>query len=315
MSGRSRSASLRWPRRSKSGYSRHVPARKPIWSAKPSVESYGTRHRPWVRSCAGQPCRGWPISVNRPGCASGATRCARRANSSPRTTRSSAGSPRRRGHRSLGRAVAPHSHRAGLGYDHFEVIVDDRSRRSVVVQVPGESGASAAALAQAIGVFAAGGIVVERPSPTTASPIRRAPTETRDPPSRRNPLTPNARLAMGYDQQPPDSRRLNLWVPKNRRPPSVDRPISPIVTVITPTFNHAPFIGRCLTSVLEQTECRWEQIVVDDGSTDGTAEIVRHFADRRIRYVPGITGDCGSRRRVQPGTEHGARRADRRSRG
>ena len=39
------------------------------------------------------------------------------------------------GHRTLGRANAPHSHRANLGYDHFEVIVDDRSRRSVVVQV------------------------------------------------------------------------------------------------------------------------------------------------------------------------------------
>ena len=51
----------------------------------------------------------------------------------------------------------------GLGYDHFEVIVDDRSRRSVVVHVPDETGASAAtALAQALAVFAAEGITVER---------------------------------------------------------------------------------------------------------------------------------------------------------
>jgi hypothetical protein len=50
-----------------------------------------------------------------------------------------------------------------LGYDHFEVVVDDRSRRSVVVEVPDESGASAAtALAQALAVFAADGIAVER---------------------------------------------------------------------------------------------------------------------------------------------------------
>ena len=67
------------------------------------------------------------------------------------------------GHRALGRATAPHSHRAGLGYDHFEVIVDDRSRRSVVVQVADDSGASAAtALATALAVFAAEGITVER---------------------------------------------------------------------------------------------------------------------------------------------------------
>jgi transposase InsO family protein len=67
------------------------------------------------------------------------------------------------GHRALGRAVGPHSHGPGLGYDHFEVIVDDRSRRSVVVHVPDETGASAAAgLAQALAVFAADGIKVER---------------------------------------------------------------------------------------------------------------------------------------------------------
>lgn len=67
------------------------------------------------------------------------------------------------GHRALGRAHAPGNHRSRLGYDHFEVIVDDRSRRSVVVQVTDESGASAAtALATALAIFAAEGITVER---------------------------------------------------------------------------------------------------------------------------------------------------------
>lgn len=74
----------------------------------------------------------------------------------------------------------------------------------------------------------------------------------------------------------------------------METPTTPLVTIITPTFNHARFIGRCIASVLEQTESRWEQIVVDDGSTDGTGEIVSHFTDRRIRYVVrghrGITG-------------------------
>ena len=71
-------------------------------------------------------------------------------------------------------------------------------------------------------------------------------------------------------------------------------PPAPLVSIITPTYNHALYIGRCLESVLAQTEPRWEQIVVDDGSTDGTAEIVKHFADARIRYVAqphrGISG-------------------------
>jgi len=67
------------------------------------------------------------------------------------------------GHRALGRAFAPHSHHAGLGHDHFEVVIDDRSRRSVVVHVPDETGASAAsALATALAIFATEGIEVER---------------------------------------------------------------------------------------------------------------------------------------------------------
>ena len=69
------------------------------------------------------------------------------------------------GHRSLGRSTEARRLKLGLGlgYDHFEVIVDDRSRRSVVVHVPDETGASAAAaLAEALAVFAADGITVER---------------------------------------------------------------------------------------------------------------------------------------------------------
>jgi transposase InsO family protein len=69
------------------------------------------------------------------------------------------------GHRALGRSteVRRHQHRAGQAYDHFEVLVDDRSRRSVVVPVPDESGASAAAaLELALAAFEANGIAVER---------------------------------------------------------------------------------------------------------------------------------------------------------
>lgn len=66
------------------------------------------------------------------------------------------------GHRVLGRSARPRIRR-GAGYDHFEVIVDDRSRRAVVVQVPDETGASAAAaLRLALATFEAQGIGVER---------------------------------------------------------------------------------------------------------------------------------------------------------
>lgn len=67
------------------------------------------------------------------------------------------------GHRVHGRDGVRRNRRHGPGYDHFEVIVDDRSRQTVVVPVPDESAASAAAaLELALDGFAAAGIGVER---------------------------------------------------------------------------------------------------------------------------------------------------------
>jgi transposase InsO family protein len=67
------------------------------------------------------------------------------------------------GHRVQGRSSETRRRKRGLGYDHFEVVIDDRSRRSVVVPVPDESAASAAAaLEVALSTFAADGIEVER---------------------------------------------------------------------------------------------------------------------------------------------------------
>lgn len=59
----------------------------------------------------------------------------------------------------------------------------------------------------------------------------------------------------------------------------------PRVTVVTPTYNHASYIGSCIESVLAQTFDDWEMIIVDDGSTDGTGEIVQSYTDPRIRYI------------------------------
>ena len=60
---------------------------------------------------------------------------------------------------------------------------------------------------------------------------------------------------------------------------------SPLVSVITPTFNHEHYIGPCIESVLQQSHQNWEQIIVDDGSTDATARVVASYSDQRIRYL------------------------------
>lgn len=57
----------------------------------------------------------------------------------------------------------------------------------------------------------------------------------------------------------------------------------PLVTVITPTYNHQDYIAQCVECVLLQSYPSWEQLVIDDGSTDKTAEIIASFRDTRIR--------------------------------
>jgi glycosyltransferase involved in cell wall biosynthesis len=53
--------------------------------------------------------------------------------------------------------------------------------------------------------------------------------------------------------------------------------MKPEVTVITPTFNHSNYIEKCLESVANQTYKNWEQIVVDDASTDDTFKIITSY--------------------------------------
>lgn len=58
----------------------------------------------------------------------------------------------------------------------------------------------------------------------------------------------------------------------------------PTVSIIIPTFNRSKFIGQAIYSALRQTFFDFEIIVIDDGSTDGTRNVVEQFDDYRIRY-------------------------------
>jgi glycosyltransferase involved in cell wall biosynthesis len=61
---------------------------------------------------------------------------------------------------------------------------------------------------------------------------------------------------------------------------------SPAVSVIVTAFNEEELVGAAIESILNQTQRDLELIVVDDGSTDGTATIVRGFAkDPRLRFL------------------------------
>ena len=62
----------------------------------------------------------------------------------------------------------------------------------------------------------------------------------------------------------------------------------PRLSVIVPVYNGERFLGEALSSVCSQCVIPMEIVVVDDGSTDGTAKIARDFD--LVRYVPQENG-------------------------
>ena len=62
---------------------------------------------------------------------------------------------------------------------------------------------------------------------------------------------------------------------------------TPLLSVIVPVYNVAPYLEPCLDSILSQSYTALEVIVVDDGSTDGSGAICDAYAERdaRIRLI------------------------------
>jgi len=73
---------------------------------------------------------------------------------------------------------------------------------------------------------------------------------------------------------------------------------TPKVSVITPAYKAARYIGQAIESVQAQTLTDWEMIIVDDASPDETAEVVkRYLDDPRIKLIRSERnrGECGAR--------------------
>ena len=55
-----------------------------------------------------------------------------------------------------------------------------------------------------------------------------------------------------------------------------------LISIILPTYNRSEFIGKAIESVLAQTYGNWECVIVDDGSTDNTDEVLSAYGDPRF---------------------------------
>lgn len=60
------------------------------------------------------------------------------------------------------------------------------------------------------------------------------------------------------------------------------------LSIIMPVYNKADYVARCLHSILDQDYTDYELVIVNDGSTDSSADIIKTFIDPRIRLFTTI---------------------------
>lgn len=70
----------------------------------------------------------------------------------------------------------------------------------------------------------------------------------------------------------------------------------PKVSIIVPVYNTAKYIKKCLDSILNQTNQDFEIIVIDDGSVDSSAEIIKSYKNEKVKYFYKQNGGISSSR-------------------
>lgn len=83
--------------------------------------------------------------------------------------------------------------------------------------------------------------------------------------------------------------------------------LNPLISIIIPIYNVAPYLERCIDSIIKQTYMNLEIILVDDGSTDGSSEICDQFQkqDARIKVIHKVNGGLVSARKAGIAEAHG----------
>lgn len=58
----------------------------------------------------------------------------------------------------------------------------------------------------------------------------------------------------------------------------------PKIAIYMPCYNHAKYVGQAIECIINQTYPNWELFIVNDGSTDNSAEVISSYVDERIHY-------------------------------
>src|SRR5690242_16129340 len=112
-----------------------------------------------------------------------------------------------------------------------------------------------------------------------------------------------------YEQVFPIRKVFYQYPPKPLRIPDhyhdvpvFDHASRPLVSIVTPSYEHAPFLERTIQSVLQQNYSNIEYIVQDGGSSDGTDQILRKYGPR-LKHVDSCV-DGGQAQAINLGFKH-----------
>ena len=68
------------------------------------------------------------------------------------------------------------------------------------------------------------------------------------------------------------------------------------ISIIVPIYNAEKYLNKCIKSLINQTKENLEFILVNDGSTDSSEEIIKNYKDKRIKYFKNKNQGIGKTR-------------------